>query len=115
MTAPRVCCYRANRGELLLLPETGQPVLGQWDPIVTPAQRRCSISGPLADEALERLLFPQAQGQVWLPESMRQRWRSGEMGLEEKRKIIASVFTCCIVRRGVKGEHSWDHSRVEPV
>ena len=190
MTAPRVCGYRANRGELLLLPETGQPVLGQWDPIVTPDQwqavcatfspgslylhrgsgaprltenrrpeprhlasgflrcgarhpdgtvcrgalcaqegrskrspyvyscrscRRCSISGPLADEALERLLFPQAQGQVRLPESMRQRWRSGEMGLEEKRKIIASVFTCCIVRRGVKGEHSWDHSRVEPV
>lgn len=32
MTAPRVCGYRANRGELLLDPATGAPVLGQWGP-----------------------------------------------------------------------------------
>ncbi|MEU5886471.1 recombinase family protein [Streptomyces sp. NPDC047461] len=38
MTAPRVCGYRANRGELLLVPETGDPVLGRWEPIVTPDQ-----------------------------------------------------------------------------
>ncbi|MEV7000020.1 recombinase family protein [Streptomyces sp. NPDC093982] len=38
ITAPRVCGYRANRGELLLIPETGQPVRGQWEPIVVPDQ-----------------------------------------------------------------------------
>ncbi|MEV2234866.1 recombinase family protein [Streptomyces phaeochromogenes] len=188
MTAPRVCGYRANKGELLIVPETRQPVLGQWEPIVTPTQwhavcetfspgslylhrgsgaprltgrrtdpclasgflrcgaarpdggvcrgalcaqkgrskkspyvyscrscGRCSISGPLAHEALEQLLFPGSQGRVKLPESMRRRWQSGEMGLEEKRKTIGSVFTCCIVRPGVKGDRSWDYSRVEPV
>jgi hypothetical protein len=37
------------------------------------------------------------------------------MSLEEKRKIAASVVTHCLVRRGVKADHSWDFSRVEPV
>ncbi|NNN32459.1 recombinase family protein [Streptomyces sp. S3(2020)] len=189
MTAPRVCGYRANRGELLLVPETGHPVLGQWQPIVTPDQwqavcatfspgnlymhrgsgtprltetraaprhlasgilrcganrqdgtvcrgrlcaqkgrsrrspyvyscrecRRCSISGPLADEALERLLFSEAAGQAQPSEAVRRRWHAGEMDLQEKRKIIATVFTRCDVRPGVKGEPSWDFSRVEPV
>jgi hypothetical protein len=76
---------------------------------------RCSISGPLADEALERLLFPETPGRVTLPESMRRRWQSGEMEFEEKRKIIASVFTHLVVRPGEKGNQSWDYSRVEPV
>jgi hypothetical protein len=35
--------------------------------------------------------------------------------LEEKRKIIASAITHCMVRPGVKGDPSWDHSRLEPV
>ncbi|WP_406172997.1 recombinase family protein [Streptomyces sp. NBC_00996] len=190
MTAPRVCGYRANKGQLLLVPETGEPVLGRWEPIVTPdrwqavcatfspgslylhrgsgapgltgrkraapshlasgflrcgAERRdgtpchgalcaqagrskrspyvyscrscgrCSISGPLADDALEQLLFTETHECVRLPEPVRRRWRSGEMGLEEKRKITASVITCCNVRPGVKGDHSWDYSRVQPV
>ncbi|MEU0604148.1 recombinase family protein [Streptomyces griseorubiginosus] len=48
MTAPRVCGYRANRGELLLDPETGVPVLGQWEPIVTPEawQAVCATFSP---------------------------------------------------------------------
>uniref|UniRef100_A0AAU1HUI9 Recombinase family protein n=1 Tax=Streptomyces sp. NBC_00180 TaxID=2903632 RepID=A0AAU1HUI9_9ACTN len=190
ITAPRVCGYRANRGELLLIPDTGQPVRGQWEPIVVPdqwhavcatfspgslylhrgsgaprltgqkrmaprhlatgflrcgAQRhdgtlcrgslcaqkgrskkspyvyscrscgRCSISGPLADEALERLVFSEDRGAAKPPQLLRDRWRSGEMGLEEKRKVVASVVTRCIVRPGVKGAASWDHSRVEPL
>ncbi|MFJ9583087.1 recombinase family protein [Streptomyces acidicola] len=190
MTAPRVCGYRANRGELLLVPETRQPVLGQWEPIVPPDQwhavcatfspgslyhhrgsgaprrtgnertaprhlatgflrcgaerrdggacrgalcaqkgrskqspyvytcrscGRCSISGPLADQALERLLFSDAQSGMRLSGAERQSWQSGEMGIEEKQRIIASAFVCCVVRPGVKGTHSWDHSRVEPV
>ncbi len=190
LTAPRVCGYRANRGELLLMPETRQPVLGQWEPIVAPDQwqavcgtfspgslylhrgsgaprltgkrkpapsrlatgflrcgaerpdgtmccgamcaqkgrskrspyvyacrscGRCAISGPLADESLEHLLFPEAPEDVRLPESVRQRWQSGEMGLEEKRGAIASVFTHCIVRPGAKGNRAWDYSRLEPV
>ncbi|MEW2394515.1 recombinase family protein [Streptomyces sp. NPDC046862] len=190
MTAPRVCGYRANRGELLLVPETRQPVLGQWEPIVPPEQwhavcatfspgslylhrgtgaprlagkkktaprhlatgflrcgaerrdggacrgalcaqkgrskqspyvytcrscGRCSISGPLADEALERLLFSEPQSGMMSSEAERQHWRSGGMRLEEKHRIIASALVCCIVRPGVKGAHSWDHSRVEPM
>ncbi|MEV0178067.1 recombinase family protein [Streptomyces sp. NPDC050625] len=189
MTAPRVCGYRANRGALLLMPETGQPVLGQWEPIVTPdrwkavcatfspgslylhrgsgtprltgqrasprhlgsgflrcgatrsdgtpcrgalcAQKgrsrkspyvytcgscaHCSISGPLADEALERILFSEAPPGLRLPESVRRRWQSGEAGLDEKRRNIASIITCCVVRPGVKGNHAWDYSRVEPL
>ncbi|MFJ4242058.1 recombinase family protein [Streptomyces iakyrus] len=188
MTAPRVCGYRANRGELLLLPETGEPVLGQWEPVVTPEQwmaacatfspgnlymhrgsaaprrttrttapsrlasgflrcgaqltngdfcggalcaqkgrsrrspyayacrscRRCSISGPLADEALERLLFHEAPPHVLPSETTRRRWQDG-MADAEKRRTIASVVTHCVVRPGVKGSHTWDHSRVEPV
>jgi DNA invertase Pin-like site-specific DNA recombinase len=189
ITAPRVCGYRANRGQLLLVSETGEPVLGQWKPIATPeqwhavcatispgslfmhrgsgspsltgrsraaprhlgtgflrcgakspdgpvchgalcAQRgrskqspyvyscrscgRCSISGPLADAALERLLLADAHFSTALPEATRQRWQSGEMGLEEKRKTLASVFTHCVVRPGAKGKHSWDYSRVQP-
>lgn len=190
ITAPRVCGYRANRGKLLLIPETGQPVHGQWEPIVMPeqwhavcdtfspgslylhrgsgaprltgqkrtaprhlatgflrcgAQRpdgtmcrgalcaqkgrskkspyvyscrscgRCSISGPLADEALERLVFSEDRGAANLPQLVRDRWRTGEMGLEEKRQAVASVAPRCIVRPGVKGAASWDHSRVEPL
>ncbi|OAH13846.1 recombinase family protein [Streptomyces jeddahensis] len=189
MTAPRVCGYRANRGTLLLDSATGQPVLGRWEPIVTPdhwqavcatfspgslymhrgsgaprltnrtlapqhlgsgflrcgAERsdgtvcqsklgaqsgrskkspyvyscgrcgRCAISGPLAGAAIERLLFPETQGRVRLPDSMRNRWQSGHMELEEKRKIIVSLFTCFTVRPGAKGNHTWDYSRLEPV
>ncbi|GHD11121.1 hypothetical protein GCM10010313_33880 [Streptomyces violarus] len=189
MTAPRVCGYRANKGELLLMPETGQPVLGQWEPIVTPEQwkavcatfspgnlylhrgsgaprltrrittpgrlasgflrcgarlpdgtlcggalcaqkgksrrspyvyscrscRRCSISGPLADEALERLLFREDPPCVPLSEAARRRWQAGTANLAEKRETIASVVTHCVVRPGVKGDPTWDHSRVEPV
>jgi hypothetical protein len=189
MTAPRVCGYRANRGELLLAPETGQPVLGQWQPIVTPDQwrgvcatfspgslylhrgtgtprlvgartaprylatgflrcgaqrsdgeacheamcaqkgrshkspyvyscrscRRCSISGPLADKALEQLLFCDPQGRVEISATTRHLWSSGGATLDEKRKIIASAFTFCIVRPGVKGNQSWEVSRVTPV
>lgn len=189
MTAPRVCGYRANKGELLLMPETGQPVLGQWEPIVTPEQwkavcatfspgnlylhrgsgaprrtgrtttpsrlasgflrcgarlsdgtpcggalcaqkgrsrqspyvyscrscRRCSISGPLADEALERLLFQQAPPGQPLSEAVRRRWQAGTAELAEKREAVASVVTHCVVRPGAKGDPTWEHSRVEPV
>lgn len=189
MTAPRVCGYRANRGSLLLDPETGQPVLGQWEPIVTPdewlavcatfgagslylhrgsgaprltgqrgaprylasgilrcgARRddgtvcggslcgqkgrsgkspyvyscrdcgRCSISGPLAEEALERLVFSEAPGQARPLENVRHRWQAGELRIEEKRKIITTVIARCVVRPGVKGNPTWDYSRVEPV
>ncbi|WP_177244678.1 recombinase family protein [Streptomyces sp. yr375] len=189
MTAPRVCGYRANRGELLLVPESGQPVLGRWAPIVTPdrwqavcatfsagslymrrgsgaprltgqrvaprflasgilrcgvprhdgtvchgplcAQKgrsrksphvyscrdcgRCSISGPLADEVLERLVFSEAPGRVRPSDEVLHRWRAGELRLEEKRKTITSVIACCVVRAGVKGKPTWDHSRVVPV
>lgn len=76
---------------------------------------RCAISGPLADESLEHLLFPEAPEHARLPESVRQRWQSGEMGLEEKRGVIASIFTHCIVRPGAKGNRAWDYSRLEPV
>ncbi|MFC8435537.1 recombinase family protein [Streptomyces sp. NPDC057253] len=188
MTAPRVCGYRANRGELLLDPATGMPVLGQWEPIVTPEDwravcstfspgslfmhrgsgaprrtasprpvprhlgtgflrcgaegpdgevcrgslcaqkgrskqspyvyscrdcRRCSISGPLADTALERLLFDEGRSGR-LPKDTRQRWQT-DMALEEKRKIVASALAHCLVRPGAKTDHTWDFSRVEPV
>ncbi|WP_210577043.1 recombinase family protein [Streptomyces sp. GESEQ-4] len=189
ITAPRVCGYRANRGELLLVPETGEPVLGQWESIVTPDQwqavcatfspgslymhrgsgaprlhgkraaprylasgilrcgarrhdgtvchgplcgqkvksrrspyfytcrdcGRCSISGPLTDEALERLLFPEAPAHALLPDATRLRWMSGEIDLAEKREIIKSVLVCCVVRPGGKGNRPWDPSRVQPV
>ncbi|WP_217241305.1 recombinase family protein [Streptomyces sp. AC555_RSS877] len=190
MTAPRVFGYRANKGQLLLAPETGQPVLGQWEPIVTPdewravcatfspgslylhrgsgaprltgkekpaprhlatgflrcgaqapdgivcrgalcAQKgrskkspyvyscrscgRCSISGPLTDEVLERLIVSNTEGPVRLSDAMRERWQSGEMEIEEKREIVGSVVASCLVRPGVKGARAWDHSRVEPV
>lgn len=189
MTAPRVCGYRANKGELLLVPETGQPVLGLWEPIVMPDQwqavcstfsagslymhrgsgaprlhgkraapgylasgilrcgakrpdgtvchgplcgqmvksrkspysytcrdcGRCSISGPLADQVLEKLVFSDAPEQARPSESVHHRWRAGELRLEEKRKVITSALTCCVVRPGVKGNPTWDHSRVQPV
>ena len=190
ITAPRVCGYRANRGELLMAPETGAPVLGQWEPIVPPedwqavcatfspgslfmhrgsgaprrtgiprpaprhlgtgflrcgarradgtlcggamcAQKgrskqspyvysccscgRCSISGPLADTALERLLFDEGPERGRLSECTRHRWQHDEMPLQEKRKIVASAFVHCVIRPGAKGQHSWDFSRVEPV
>ncbi|MFD3680413.1 recombinase family protein [Streptomyces sp. NPDC058613] len=77
---------------------------------------RCAISGPLVEEAIERLLFPaDGQGKVSLPESIRLRWQSGEMGFDEKRKVIASVFSCLEIRPGKKGRAAWDHSRVVPV
>ncbi|MDW8806765.1 recombinase family protein [Streptomyces scabiei] len=188
LTAPRVCGYRANRGQLLLVPKTRQPVLGQWERIVTPgeweavcatfspgslylhrgsgtprvvgsrtaprhlasgflrcgarrpdgavcrgalcAQKgrskrspyvyscrscgRCSISGPLADKVIEQSVLTEAHGRG-VPEATRRHWESGRLGLEEKRKIIASVITHCMVRPGVKGDPSWDHSRLEPV
>lgn len=190
ITAPRVCGYRANRGELLLDPETGAPVLGRWEAIATPedwqavcatfsagslfmhrgsgaprrtgtprpaprhlgtsflrcgaqspdgtvcrgamcAQKgrskqspyvyscrscgRCSISGPLADTAIESLLFDEGRSRGRLSEETRRRWQTGDMSLEEKRKILASVIAHCLVHPGVKAEHSWDFSRLEPV
>ncbi|MGW7052578.1 recombinase family protein [Streptomyces sp. NPDC054887] len=190
ITAPRVCGYRANRGTLLLHPDSGQPVVGQWAPIVTPDQwravcttfeagslyahrgsgaprltkekarplylasgflrcgavlasgepcnqklgggrgssrkspyryacthcGRCAISGPLVDHAIETLLFPVGgEGRVRLPEPLRRRWSSGEMGFEERRKVIASVFRCLVVQPGVKGRHAWDYLRITPV
>lgn len=191
ITAPRVCGYRANKGELLIDPETGRPVLGQWHPITTPerwqavcetfsagslylhrgsgaprltglkatprhlgsgilrcgatapdggecrgalcAQKgrssrspyvytcrscaRCSISGPLADQALERLLFSETRpvAAALLLDAMHGRWASGRMSLEERRALVKSVLDCCVVHPGVKGNPSWDHSRVRPV
>ncbi|WP_419249522.1 recombinase family protein [Streptomyces griseorubiginosus] len=178
MTAPRVCGYRANRGALLLDPETGVPVLGQWAPIVTPevwqavcatfspgslylhrgsgaprrtdrprpeprhlgtgflrcgarrvdgmvcegamcAQKgrskkspyvyachscdRCSISGPLLDAALERLLFDEQRQGALLSENIRQRWQSDEIPLEEKRGIVASALRHCVVHPRSEG------------
>lgn len=76
---------------------------------------RCSISGPLADQGLERLVFSEAPGHARPSESVHHRWRAGELQLEEKRKIITSVITCCVVRPGAKGNPAWDYSRVEPV
>ncbi|MCX4627913.1 recombinase family protein [Streptomyces sp. NBC_01443] len=77
---------------------------------------RCAISGPLVEDAIERLLFPgDGRGRVRLPEPMRLRWQSGEMGFEEKRKVIASVFTGLEIRPGRKGHPTWDYSRVVPV
>ncbi|MGW5634661.1 recombinase family protein [Streptomyces sp. NPDC003832] len=190
ITAPRVCGYRANRGELLLVPETGEPVLGRWEPIVAPERwrqvcstfspgslfmhrgsgaprltgsprtaarhlgtgflrcgakqpdgtmcrgplcvqkgrsrrspyvyacrdcRRCSISGPLADRALEELLFETNHGREGLSAGARQRLQTGGMSLEEKRGLLASVFAYLLVRPGRKADHSWDRSRLEPV
>ncbi|WP_412076991.1 recombinase family protein [Streptomyces xanthophaeus] len=40
ITAPRVCGFRANRGELLADPETSEPIVGKWQVIVTPEQWR---------------------------------------------------------------------------
>ncbi|WP_327661819.1 MULTISPECIES: recombinase family protein [unclassified Streptomyces] len=194
ITAPRVCGYRSNRGELLLDPHTGAPVVGQWDVIASSAEwravcatfsdgslfmhrgsgtprltdvrtgprylasgflrcggefpdgatcgtrmgggkssgskrspyrytctgdrgcGRCSISGPLVDDAIERLLFPETRdGRVRLPESLCRRWLTGELGLDEKRKVVASVFDHLVVAPGEKGNHTWDYSRLSPV
>lgn len=196
LTAPRVCGYRANRGELLMDPETGAPLAGAWQAIVTPEEwtavcatfsagslymhrgslsprltgrkagpkylasgflrcgaevagggtcdqpmggckstrsrkspynyicngaagrgcGKCAISGPLVEDAIARSLFPaDGQGKVRLPEPIRLRWHAGEMGFEEKRKVIASVLTCLVIRPGKKGSPAWDHSRVVPV
>ncbi|MER6450571.1 recombinase family protein [Streptomyces venezuelae] len=77
---------------------------------------RCAISGPLVEEAVERLLFPEdGRGRVRLPEPIRLRWLSGGMALEEKRKVITSVFAGLVIRPGRKGCGTWDHSRVIPV
>ncbi|MEW2291716.1 recombinase family protein [Streptomyces sp. NPDC006743] len=188
ITAPRVCGYRSSRGRLLLVPETGEPVTGSWEPIVAPdrwqavcatfspgslylhrgsgtprrtderrpaprhlatgflrcgAQRtdgtlchgplsaqkgrsrrslyvyscrscqRCSISGPLADEALERLLLSGSPAGPRLTEDTRGRWKSGE--LAERRQIAGSVLVHCAVQPGVKGKQEWDFSRLAPV
>ncbi|MFE0676898.1 recombinase family protein [Streptomyces sp. NPDC058867] len=190
ITAPRVCGFRANRGELLLVPETGEPVLGLWEPIIGPEQwrlvcstfspgslfmhrgsgaprltgtprtaarhlgtgflrcgaqgadgtvcrgalcvqkgrsrrspyvyscrdcGRCSISGPLADETLERLLFDESVQRGGLPAEARRRWQAGDITLEEKRSLVASAFAYCLVRPGRKADHTWDRSRLEPV
>ncbi|MCX4691339.1 recombinase family protein [Streptomyces sp. NBC_01408] len=193
ITAPRVCGLRANRGELLIDPDTGKPLVGTWQAIVSPEQwtavcarfsagslymyrgalsprltdrkagpkylasgflrcgaelaggaechqlmgggktasrkspynyicvsgrgcGRCAISGPLVEDAIERLLFPiDGQGRVRLPEPMRLRWQSGEMGFEEKRRVISSVFTHLVIKSGRKGCGTWDYSRVVPV
>ncbi|MCX5194749.1 recombinase family protein [Streptomyces sp. NBC_00249] len=194
ITAPRVCGFRANRGELLIDPRTERPLVGVWQAIVPPEQwtavcatfsagslfmhrgplgprltdrktgpkylasgflrcgarlaggagcdqfmggsksarsrkspynyicvsgrgcGRCAISGPLVEEAIERLLFPGGRhGRFRLPEPMRLRWQSGGMGFEEKRKVIASVFTHLVIKPGKKGFSGWDHSRVVPV
>lgn len=194
ITSPRVCGFRANRGELLTDPDTGRPVVGTWQAIVSPAQwesvcatfsagslymhrgplsprltgcasgpkylaggflrcgaeasdggvcdqpmggsrnarsrkspysyvcaagrgcGRCAISGPLVEDAIERLLLPEdGTGKVRLPESMRVRWQAGEMDLDEKRKVIAFVFTHFVVTPGKKGSPAWDRSRVVPV
>ncbi|MFJ9149841.1 recombinase family protein [Streptomyces sp. NPDC102270] len=55
ITAPRVCGYRANRGQLLIAPETGAPVLGQWQPSCLPRTgRRCvPRSRPGASSCIE--------------------------------------------------------------
>ncbi|AZM90804.1 recombinase family protein [Streptomyces sp. W1SF4] len=193
ITAPRVCGFRANRGVLLIDPETDRPLVGAWQAIVPPEQwvavcatfsagslymhrgplsprltgrkagpkyvasgfvrcgaelaeggvcgqlmgggksgsrkspynyvcasgrgcGRCAISGPLVEEAIERLLFPgEGPGRVRLPEPIRQRWQSGEMAFEEKRRVISSVFDHFVIKPGRKGSTSWDHSRVVPV
>ncbi|MGW6942152.1 recombinase family protein [Streptomyces xanthophaeus] len=194
ITAPRVCGFRANRGQLLIDSRTDGPLVGAWQAIVTPEQwtevcatfsagslykhrgplsprltdrkagpkylasgflrcgaelggggacdrlmgggkgarsrrspynyfcvsgrgcGRCAISGPLVEEAIERLLFPgDGPGRVRMPEPMRLRWHSGEMGFEEKRKVIASVFTHLVITPGRKGRPTWDYSRVVPV
>ncbi|MDK9497408.1 recombinase family protein [Streptomyces katrae] len=194
ITSPRVCGFRANRGELLIDPETEQPLVGAWQAIVTPDQwravcatfsagslymhrgplsprltdgtvgpkylasgflrcgaplsegsecgqlmggsknarsrrspysyiciagrgcGRCAISGPLVDDAIERLLMPgDESGLVRLPKPMRMRWQSGEMGLEEKRRVVASVFVHLSIRPGRKGCQTWDYTRVVPV
>ncbi len=39
MTAPRVCGFRANRGDLVL-DDDGEPIVGIWAPVVTPEQWR---------------------------------------------------------------------------
>ncbi|MFE1788532.1 recombinase family protein [Streptomyces sp. NPDC059525] len=194
MTSPRVCGFRANRGELMMDPDTGGPLVGSWQTIVEPEQwravcatfsagslymhrgplsprltegktgpkylatgflrcggqvaeggecgqlmggsksarsrkspynyicvfgrgcGRCAISGTLVESAIEGLLFPgDGKGPVRLPESMRLRWQSGGMDFEEKRKIMASVFSHIVIRPGKKGCQTWDYSRVVPI
>ncbi|MGW0859259.1 recombinase family protein [Streptomyces sp. NPDC002690] len=46
MTAPRVCGYRANRGELCL-DDDGSPIVGKWETITTPEkwQAVCATFG----------------------------------------------------------------------
>ncbi|KOU84208.1 recombinase family protein [Kitasatospora sp. NPDC052868] len=47
MTAPRVCGYRANCGELAL-DDDGSPIVGVWETVTTPAKWRavCATFGP---------------------------------------------------------------------
>ncbi|MBD0689408.1 hypothetical protein BG452_06350 [Streptomyces sp. CBMA123] len=46
MTAPRVCGYRANRGELVL-DDDGSPIVGVWETVTTPEKWRavCATFG----------------------------------------------------------------------
>ncbi|MFF1560344.1 hypothetical protein [Streptomyces sp. NPDC058279] len=37
------------------------------------------------------------------------------MGFEEKRKVIASVFSHLVIKPGRKGNRVWDYGRVVPV
>ncbi|MFF9016089.1 recombinase family protein [Streptomyces sp. NPDC014870] len=47
MTAPRVCGYRANRGELVL-DDDDSPIVGVWETVTTPEKWRavCATFGP---------------------------------------------------------------------
>ncbi|MFD5553798.1 recombinase family protein [Streptomyces sp. NPDC127068] len=47
MTAPRVCGYRANRGQLVL-EDDGSPIAGKWETVTTPEKWRavCATFGP---------------------------------------------------------------------
>ncbi|MFF9621764.1 recombinase family protein [Streptomyces griseosporeus] len=74
---------------------------------------RCSISGPLADEALERLLLAGPPAGPALTEEARRCWESGV--LAERRRIIESVLLHCLVLPGVKGRPTWNFSRVTAV
>jgi DNA invertase Pin-like site-specific DNA recombinase len=51
MVNPRLCGYRMIRGELIL-DDSGKPVLGQWEPLITPDQWRAI-----------RALFDERRGQ----------------------------------------------------
>jgi hypothetical protein len=111
------CGAKRHDGTVCHGPLCGQKVKSRKSPYFYTCRDcgRCSISGPLADQVLERLVFSEAPGHARPSESVHHRWRAGELQLEEKRKIITSVITRCVVRPGAKGNPTWDYSRVEPV